>query len=152
MTEIIEEKRKSDKAIYWVSGIVVFIVLLAISAVNSNVIQGLDNNNASSNADLNANVSTNINGINVVNRESSDWTGCEVGVNGGCGWNFQDPPYRTHENMTIVAGQSISVSYGSMTTSDGTRFDIATHGVNSVVVMCSMGTNDPIQRSFCGAH
>ncbi len=103
-------------------------------------------------SDLTAKVTTDINGINVANQESSTWTSCEVGVNGGCGWDFQDPPYRTHENMTISAGQNVSVPYSSLTASDGTRFDIATHGVNSIVVMCSMGTTDMVQRSFCGAH
>jgi hypothetical protein len=105
-----------------------------------------------SNSDLHAEVVAKTEGIVVVNQESSIWSGCEVGVNGGCGWSFNSPPYLTHESMTISPGQTITVPYSSMSNQDGTRFNILTHTVNSVVVMCSMGTRNPVQRSFCGTH
>ncbi len=128
--------------------IVLGVIFLMVSIGQNN--QG--GTSATDSSDLNANVSTNAEGVTVVNNESSSWLGCEVGVNGGCGWDFQDPPYQTHEQYTITGGESLTVPYGSMSDTDGEIFDPTTHVVNSVVVMCSMGTNDEIERSFCGAH
>lgn len=103
-------------------------------------------------SDLNANVTRDSAGITVENKESSSWTGCEVGVNGGCGWGFDNPPYRTHKHYTIAGGRSVTIPYELMSSKDGTKFDFASHTVNSIVIMCSMGMNNKTERSFCGAH
>jgi len=132
--------------------IVLFFVFLVAFSIVFGIIGAASGGLSSNSSDLNANVSTNLEGITIVNNESSSWSGCEVGVNGGCGWDFQDPPYKTHKQYTIAGGQSLTVPYESMSSKDGIRFDITTHVVNSIVVMCSMGTNDAIDRSFCSAH
>lgn len=138
---------KGFKIIIWILILLgIFLLIWSVGQVNQNGTSATDS------SDLNANVSTNLEGVTVVNDESSSWLGCEVGVNGGCGWNFQNPPYQTHEQYTIAGGQSLTVPYGSMSSQDGTIFDPTTHVVNSVVVMCSMETSDVIERSFCGAH
>jgi hypothetical protein len=144
-----------------VSGAIIFIALLVgIDTSRSNSSNGTSQTSESQTSesqtsksnppDLDANVSKNMEGITIVNNEYSSWSGCVIGVNGGCGWDFSDPPYKTYKQYTIAGGQSLTVPYGFMSNKDGLRFDITTHVVNSVVVMCSMGTDDPIDRILCG--
>jgi hypothetical protein len=97
--------------------------------------------------DLNAQVSNNASGISITNMESVSWRGCEVGVNAGCGVNFWHPPYQTHQSMTFAPGQTITVPYSTMTDQNGDQFS---GQPTSIVVMCSNGTSDPVERSYCG--
>lgn len=126
----------------------IFIFLVAFGVAAAVAITGWITTTVSSQLpDLNASVSSNKQGISVTNLESTAWRGCEVGVNGGCGINFWHPMYQTHENMTIMPGQAITVPYGSMADKDGSQYS---GQPTSIVVMCSLGTHDPVERSWCG--
>lgn len=133
------EKNKKLAVTLIIIGGVIVVVAIGMSAHNS---------------DLNATVGENLQGLTISNNESVDWSGCEVGINGSCGFNFDQPPYVTHKGQgyLIPAGSSTTIPYEAISSEDGAVFDPHTHTVNSVVVMCSMGTNDHIMRSFCGTH
>lgn len=134
--------------------ILIIIALLIVGTIGAHLASPNGNNNSSFSADLNAEVSAGLNGVTIANTETDDWSGCEVGVNGSCGFNFDSPPYQTHQGSgySILAGSSTTIPYEALSSQDGTVFDPSTHAVNSVVVMCSMGTSDRVERSFCGAH
>lgn len=142
-----ESKKKPWWKRTWVIilGGVVLVVLVASAAQNGAPQAAPDVPASSASSDLHASVRTTSDGIQVTNNESADWTDCFVGVNGSTGWGFDNPPYRTRGAFwlgsdTIPAGKTITVLYGMLTTADGTRFDIATHAVNTVVVACSSAT------------
>ena len=108
---------------------------------------GTDNSSGSS-FELNAKVQIGTDGVHVTNQEGSEWTACMVGLNGGDGWGFDNPPFKTHVPLTIRAEQEIIVPYTKITKDDGTQFDITTQTVNSSVVECFQGTED--ERSWTG--
>lgn len=91
--------------------------------------------------DLKVSVQTTLKGLEITNNESADWTDCYVGVNGSTGWGFDSPPYRTRGafwlgDTAIPAGKTIEVSYSNLVADDGTRFDINSQAVNTILVDC----------------
>ncbi len=93
----------------------------------------------SSTSDLKVRVQTGGSGIHITNLESTDWSNCMVGVNGGNGWNFNKPPFRTRNPFDVKAGQVVIISWSKVTTDDGTAFSPITHTVNNSVVICNQG-------------
>lgn len=91
-------------------------------------------------------------GLNITNNDQSDWMGCEVGVNANCATDMQNPPYQTEQQLVIDGRQTVKIPYSSLTAPDGTLFDPTTHAVNSIVIMCSMGTANQTQRTYCGTR
>jgi hypothetical protein len=115
---------------YW--GVVVILGLIAFF-----VIAGVGvSSNPREPQDLNASVVATQDGVYITNDEVSDWTSCMVGVDG----SSVDPMYQTQSTLTFVAGEKKLVSYQEMTTNDGTRFDVATHAVNNVAIICNPET------------
>ena len=85
---------------------------------------------------LKADITTDSYGVNITNQESVTWTDCMVGLNGSCGWGFDNPPYKTHEAFDIQAGQKVSIPYSDMSTDAGTRFDTTTTDALGVSLVC----------------
>ena len=125
---------------------VLFIVVLGVAVL---VLIGSSGNNTSSSgsstapntSDLNVTAKTTLQSVNITNNEATDWTDCYVGVNGPTGWGFDNPPYRTQGafwlgNTTIPAAKTAEVDYTNLLASDGTRFDINTKAVTTILVDC----------------
>ncbi len=135
----------------WVIGLVVLVVLILLTMLASSQLpapKGSNQGNPSVSGDLSTKVSTDMQGVEVANLEANDWHDCMVGLNGSTGWGFDNPPYQTRAPLDIPAGQTTTVSYEQITTTDGTRFDNSTHAVNTVVVDCGKGTTS--ERSWVG--
>ncbi|HUC01373.1 MAG TPA: hypothetical protein VMA75_00510 [Candidatus Paceibacterota bacterium] len=148
------EQKPKGKLLDWLNHhpvitIVMIMFVIGIVGVTAEAIAG-QGSSTTSNSDLQATVETTNDGISITNLESDSWQSCEVGVNGGCGFNFDNPPYQSHISFDLAGGASTTIPYSTLTSADGTRFDITTHAVNSIVIMCSMGANDRTERSFCG--
>lgn len=99
---------------------------------------------------LNAKVQDGQDGIHITNLENTDWTDCMVGLNGGDGSNFLNPPYQTRTNLVIPAGQVVAVPFQEITADDGTVFDVNTHRVNGTVIECFKNTT--AVRVWSGGH
>ncbi len=150
------EQKPKGKLLGWLNHhpfitIVMIIFVIGIIGVTAETISGQGASTAS-NSDLRATVEATNDGISITNNESDQWQSCEVGVNGGCGFSFDNPPYQSHISFDLAGGASTTIAYSTLTSADGTRFDITTHAVNSIVIMCSMGTSDQTERSFCGTQ
>ncbi len=72
----------------------------------------------------------------ITNLEGGNWTDCMLGLNGSDGFNFENPPYQTHNNFTVYPGKRLSVPLSTITLEDGTQFDPSTHAMNSIVLVC----------------
>jgi hypothetical protein len=130
----------------WLFGVLVIIIFgIVLVKVGS---LGIGQSGTSS-SDLKTKVSATNSGIEVTNLEAEDWQDCMVGVNGGTGWGFDNPPFQTHGQLIIPAGKTTTVDYRSLTASDGTRFEYSSHAVNTVVIDCFKGTTSA--RSWVGA-
>ncbi len=101
---------------------------------------------------LKAGITTDSDGVNITNQESVTWTDCMVGLNGSCGWGFDNPPYKTHEAFVIPAGGKVSIPYSELTTDTGTRFDTTTTDALGVSLVCFRTNHVCVDgcRSSCG--
>jgi hypothetical protein len=136
-------RKKTSRNMLIVVGGIFAIVVLGIIVGNSNSGgQSSAPTGSQDNSELKAGVIITSDGIAVTNEENADWTNCMVGLNGGSGWNFDNPPYQTRTNLTLPANKMTPVPFTKITTADGTIFDPTTHTISSMVVECFRGTGN----------
>jgi hypothetical protein len=145
-----EKEKKINWSRVWKIVGVALLVIVGISVIGSSSNSTASGNNPSGegSGDLNATVVPLATSIMVTNNETIDWTDCMVGVNGGTGWGFDNPPYKTRTQITFPAGTDKIIPDSSMSMDDGTIFDPTTHAINSIVVDCGGGTTN--ERSWVG--
>ncbi len=88
--------------------------------------------------DLDAGITTSLEGITVTNKEVQDWLSCEIKVN--------DRKYSYDKIWGVQAGDSKTISFADLTTSDGSRFNIFGTKPKDVYLRC----NNAVQEGRWG--
>ncbi len=130
---------------YWLTFWLIASVIGVFAILTGATGRGSSNTSSS---DLHLEAVGNNVGIEITNLDSFGWQDCMVGVNGGTGWGFDNPPYQTRAPLSVPASSTVVVAYEKMSEEDGTIFDRSTHTVNTLVVDCFKGTTS--ERSWVG--
>lgn len=156
MEDITKEKAvKPSGTISKLLGVAIGCIVLAVilSAMNgAGESEAGSPDTSQDNTDLNLSVSANDYQISITNKEASDLTDCEVGVNSTSGWDADKPPYKTHGGVNLPAGKAVIIETSQLTTDNGTRFQGGVQAVNSVYIGCSLEEGVYMRSWFGGPN